>query len=263
MLLLVEEPTDVINFVNRVKTETAHAINRLMGNKGRHTIWCDSYDCVPILTAADVIKKIAYIYCNPANSSLVESIEDYPGISSWEMFKTRQYKKEVPWINRHRIKSPVKNVHSWEYERFTKELLDKSPESYTFVLTPDAWKEAFDLKEDVTEEIKKIVSRDERSLREERGNKKVLGKEKIIAQKIHKEFLPKEMGRRMWCICQDVERRIGFIAFIKELRTRAKEVAERWSRGDFSIPFPAGLFAPRPRAYMNKLPEHPTLRLYC
>lgn len=257
MLLLVEEPTDVINFMNRVKTETAHAINRLLGNRGRHTIWCDSYDCVPVLTVADVIRKISYIYCNPALSALVDSIDDYPGVSSWNMYKNRIYRKEARWINRHRIKLSVKKMQPWEYERYTSELLDTSPEIFTFELTPEAWKEAFNLKEELDEEIKKVIKQDERHLSEERleKSKNVLGQERIKAQKIQKEFLPKKIGRRMWCICQDIEKRVGFIAFIKELRTQAKEVVARWRRGDFSMPFPAGLFAPRPQAYVNRLPS--------
>jgi REP element-mobilizing transposase RayT len=263
-LLLAEEPTDVVNFINRIKTETSHAVNRFLGNQGRRTVWCDSYDCVPVLTIEDVLNKISYIYTNPAQSHLVESIEEYPGVSSWEMYKAGKVSKDAKWINRSRIQRSVKNMQPWERDAYARELEDKSLESHTFVLSPDAWKEAFNYKGEVKLEIEKRVQLAEKLLKEEREKNKqsVVGRKSLKAQKIDRPFSPKKFGRRMWCICRDVEKRVKFISYIKSLRRKAKEVVARWNRGDFSVQYPLGLFAPKPQAYANRLPDYPAAMVW-
>lgn len=262
-LILAEEPTDVVGFIGRIKTESAHAINRFLGNQGRRTVWCDSYDCVPILTVEDVIEKIKYIYANPAQSCLVNSIDEYPGVSSWQMYKTGQFVKQTKWINRSCIRRSVKTLPPHQRDVYSKELESIAYESHTFVLSPNAWAEVFGLKEVIKEEIERGVLEIEKALREERDKRqrKVFGRLNLIAQRIDCIFTPKKFGKRMWCICRDVEKRVGFIAFIKDLRARAKEVYQRWSRGDFSIPFPLGLFAPRPLASANRLPSYTAMRV--
>ena len=64
LILVVTDPDAVAGFMDRLKTELAHAVNRLLGRRKR-TVWYDSYDAVPILTLEDCIEKIAYVYTNP------------------------------------------------------------------------------------------------------------------------------------------------------------------------------------------------------
>src|SRR5688572_22422109 len=64
ILIAVEDPSDVVGFMDRVKTETSHAINRLLGRRQR-TVWCDGYDSSTVLTVNDAIEKFIYLYTNP------------------------------------------------------------------------------------------------------------------------------------------------------------------------------------------------------
>ena len=43
---------------------------------------------------------------------------------------------------------------------------------------------------------------------------------------------------------EDRKIRIDFINFLKDLYAQAKEIAAKWTLGDFSLPFPLGLDTP-------------------
>mgnify|MGYP003595450079 CR=1 FL=1 len=79
----------------------------------------------------------------------------------------------------------------------------------------------------------------------ERLGRRVLGQVQLIGQKIDLTYLPKNYsGRRMWCLSENRSLRIRFIDFFRELMSRAREIQQRWKVGDFSVPYPAGLYPP-------------------
>ena len=64
-------------------------------------------------------------------------------------------------------------------------------------------------------------------------------------------YLSKRSGKKMACLCDDIQLRIDFIEFLKEQYGRARAVLERWRTGDYSQPFPPGFYPPS----MPKLAE--------
>ena len=249
LLIVVHDPQVVVDFIDRFKTESSHAINRLLGRRKR-TVWCDDYDDQSILTREDAISKFIYIYANPQKAGLVDTIEEYPGVSSWPMLLNDQTTKECPWIRRPMLKPLRKRALSPEQDaQFTEALRgEASPISHTLTLTPFAWLSCF--KEDgldvlkVKEEIIRGVREEEASLR---GKRKLpcIGAEKLRRQSLDKQFTPKKFSKRMWCICRDIPLRISFINFIKRLRAEGREVYRRWKMGDRTAVYPVGLFPPR------------------
>ncbi len=83
-ILVVHNPDDLKGFMERFKTESAHAMNRLLGRKKR-TFWCEGYDSPVILDPLKVVEKIAYIYSNPSRDGLLDTIEHHSsvGVNSW------------------------------------------------------------------------------------------------------------------------------------------------------------------------------------
>jgi hypothetical protein len=136
----------------------------------------------------------------------------------------------------------------------------KAKETLTFTLTPDAWTSAFS-SQLTTEEFNERILRRIREI--EREMDIIRQKDRIplpttyqaVTQPIDMPYSPSTFGRRMWCICRNIQVRIAFITFIKQLRARAKDVRLAWARGDFSTPFPAGLFPPCPPIIANMLPS--------
>ena len=60
--------------------------------------------CAEILDLETAIDRQVYIFLNPAQANLVDSIDDYPGETTWAAFlKTKAqvdayHEREVPWI---------------------------------------------------------------------------------------------------------------------------------------------------------------------
>jgi REP element-mobilizing transposase RayT len=251
-LIVVKNPDDVSSFMDHFKTETAHVINRLLG-RTHHSFWCASFDCVPILTVEDVIEKIGYTYTNPHKENLTGRIEKYLGVSSWEMWQSGTFTKEVPRLRRVFF-SKLRKFDLTEKEalQVAREIREQSSDTQTFTLNPDAWMESFGITDpEEKEDLNRRTLHRVRELEKQYEEKRLLeGKNDfpdhvLKAQPINRKFEPKKFARRAWCICRDVAKRSQFILFIKKLKAQAKEVRERWKVGDFSVPYPLGLFPPR------------------
>jgi hypothetical protein len=78
-----------------------------------------------------------------------------------------------------------------------------------------------------------------------------MGRDKLMNQPINTTYRPKRSGKRTCCLSEDRSTRIDFINFIKDLCAKAKAVAARWKLGDYSLPYPLGLYPPS----MPKLAE--------
>jgi hypothetical protein len=247
LLLVTQDPETTVRFVDYVKTELAHAVNKLQGRR-RRTVWCSDYDAEPILTLSSAIKKFTYLYTNPQTANLVDTIDEYPGFSTWEMFIKDEQKFEAPWIQRFFINElPNKALSEREDLALCQELRGKSKESHEFKLSPFAWLKCFDVPQSeaakIKEQIIQNVRAEEARLRAERKYPCV-GAEKLRRQPVDIKFTPKKYSRKQWCICDDVEVRIAFIAWVKLERAKARVAYERWCKGERSAEYPPGMFPP-------------------
>lgn len=252
LILRVWDPEAIAKFMDYIKTESAHAINKLLGRKKR-TVWTDSYDAVPMLTLEDAVAKIVYLYTNPAEAHLVAEISEYPGVSSWTMYQTGELTIEAPWIRRPTITELPKNAHQESVQkRYAANLIEQATTSHLFTLSPDSWMSLYGVnsleeREALNQRIVTLIKEKEEELRQDRTKegREVLGRARLQAAKINAPFTPKKWARRMWCICHDQELRKKFIALVKSLRDKAREVREKWKLGDMSMDYPFPLFTPR------------------
>lgn len=246
LIVVVDNPDDVKGFMERFKTESAHAINRLLGRQKR-TVWCEGYDSPVLLTAEDVVEKIAYIDLNGVKDNLVESVREFPGLSNYNIPKS----VECPYIRRSTIsKLDAKLYTVNEYKACRDNLFKKAKSSHTFTLHPDSWMECFNIQEEEKalwhSKISERIEDREKDFKAKRKweGKKVLGRQRLISQPLDPSYVPNRSGRRTWCISHDIELRKKFINWIKSMIDRAKEILSRWKQGDFSQAFPLGLYPP-------------------
>lgn len=247
IIALVEDPQTVESFMERFKCETAHAVNRLLGRR-QVTVWCEGYDSPAILTVHDLVEKLAYVYANPVRAHRCTSIESYQGVSSWQMFTTGQSSRDIKRIRRTFLGPVATGRVSESVRRKEASSVDQqTTESITFILSSDAWMKAFPgqitrekLTERVYQRIKEIEQ--EMSALRKRDGITLPSNSEVATQPMDTSYSPKTFGRRMWCICGDIPLRIAFISFIKSLRAKARAVRLRWLCGDWSDPFPIGLF---------------------
>ena len=248
MMIVVDCPQDVSSFMGYIKCEISHAINRLLGRRQK-TIWQDGYDSPLLLTANDIKRYIKYIYQNPSNAQLVHFIDEYPGVSSWAMFKTKKLVKTCPKLNRDLIPtlySPALGVN--EQKKIISDFENFKLERYNFILEPDAWRESFSesmlfTNEEIIEEIKK----EEELQRIDRIKlgKDVIGSTVLRRESMTKEYVPKKYSKRMICICSNINLRKLFIGTYQYLSSLAKKAYQYWKRGDYSLAIPPSMFSPR------------------
>ncbi len=250
MILAVDNPDDVPGFMERFKTESAHAINRLLGRTKR-TIWCEGYDSPPLLTPSSVVSKIVYIYSNPSKDGLEKSIDTYPGLSSWDAFSDNNLSiTTTPRIRRPMVPSLATNPEM-DFERKAQRLKKIAKSNQTFKITTDAWMDCFKITDEnerkaYNHEIKEKVKLAEDEYNAERQSKgiPVIGRNKLISAAMDLYYRSKKRGRRMLCISDDPKLRRRTIEDIRAREEEARAVLKKWKVGDFTHPFPLGLFPP-------------------
>ena len=248
MILVVESPQDVSRFMGYVKGEIAHAVNRLLGRRQR-TIWQAGYDSPHLLTADDVVSKIRYIYGNPVSARLVHTIEEYPGVSSWEMFAKGEHSRKHQSLPRDLIPALVLPALSiTEQKRMLEQFQELELNEFEFVLEPDAWRKELGAElEYPNEALIEDIEDYQRELKSERldKNQPVLGATSLRRESMLKEYQPKKYSRKMICISSDKELRRRFIAHFKALAALAAEAYQSWKFGCYKLKIPPGMFCPR------------------
>ena len=257
MLIVVQDPEEVVRFLDSVKTELAHAVNHLLG-KRRHTIWCDDYDAEPILTLTSALNKFAYLYTNPQAAGLVDTIDEYSGVSTWQMFLKGEREIKAPWVQRFFVPElNRKSVTVREDIALCQSLREKAETENVFKVDHFAWLKCFGCSaEDEVQYKNEIIAKVRTAEAELRKSRKApcVGVERLRSQPINLPYTPKKFGRKMWCICDDVELRKMFIAWVKSLRTKARETYARWKMGDRTAEYPPGMFPPSFPKLANLVP---------
>jgi REP element-mobilizing transposase RayT len=251
LVVVVENPDDVKGFIGRFKTESAHMFNRLLGRQKR-TVWCEGYDSPVVLTKARAMAAITYLYANPAKDDLEDSIDEFPGLSSWRMFHEKTHTVSWKSFRRTAVKCLTPDSHNLRgYEKEAKRILDGTKRTFPFTINPNAWMEAFGIENPDEQErlnqrlIEHVRLREERArVKRLRTKKPVMGRERLIRAKIDRFYQSKRSGKRMWCLADRKSIRLPFIERLKALICEAKRIYEKWFLGDFSEPYPLGLYSP-------------------
>lgn len=262
MILRVLDPQDVARFLGYLKQEISHRLNRLLG-KRKKTNWCKGYTSPVILDKEKFLHELAYGLTNPVKDNLVASIDEYPGVSSWKMLRDKTFLFRCRYTKRDKIPRLRDPSRPWREEKIVlKSIARQNTKELTFELSPYSWKHCFaDTKDLSDEEVHKImvsyIREVEKKHQEEfaKTKKLPLGREALRHQSMLKSYVPKKYGRKMICLSTFKELRMSFISKYKELSALAREVFERWKIGDYSIPFPPGLFAPPPPRLAESLPR--------
>ncbi len=260
IVLVVINPDHVDAFVRHFKTESAHMINGLLG-RDKRTLWCEGYDSPIVLTPVRALIAIAYLYSNPGKDNLETSIDRYPGFSSWKIFQSGIFTRKWKRLRRPQFTPITRDANNPRgYTKRTEEILAASDETLTFTLEPNAWMEAFGyhspeeqqkMNDQLIERIRFLEERAER--KRVREKRRVLGRDRLIAQVFDTSYRPKRRGRRMWCLSEKRRVRVEFIRFFKALMQKARAVRERWKLGDVAAPYPPGLYPPSMPKLANAL----------
>jgi len=246
LILVVTNPQTVPDFIGYIKAKSADAINRLLG-RAKQPLWCEGFDSPVLLDANAAIDKIVYTYLNPAKARLVNSIDKYPGISSWNAFAKGEKSKFVRWIRPSTI-TPLTTTEMTHTEqvKYLISLQRNNKSRYKLSFNPDAWISMFsELRESSPEQVNnQIISQIKAKEAELEKEKPAMGAAKLQKQPLDKEHIRKKQGKRMICLGTLIEKRVNFISWFKAVSERAAEIIYNIIHHNIIDPLPPGFFAP-------------------
>ncbi len=256
-------------FYMELKKKTTDAVKALLG-LSTLSLWEDRTGVFRIATLEDAISRVVYIYCNPSNAGLCDSIDEYTGLSSWTAFQecapsinaevtieARWYPvSEIPQLPSGRSLSPRQDAALYKQLKSSENAVE-----HPIVLKPFKWLETFGVIE--PQEIEKIRQRIIKCVRDtERAN--VLARAKSNTPKCSpsalrqayfmKPHIPKRKERKIFLICSDKELRLGLLQSFRRTLSRCRECYQKakagirveWPPGTFIPWFPPGFVFPLP-----------------
>ncbi len=252
MIIVARDAKQAVNFYMELKRKLTEYIKRLTG-KEELILWEKKKTAViELLSFYTAVRQISYLYANPAKANLSESINDYPGLSSWSAFKelTEEYSEEIPWVRPAKLKKlPALKIENEQDKNLTKAYATTALFTHKLILHPFAWIKCFGgnkTKESAATAIRTRLDRRERHAAHLRtkANKKVIGL-RLCTQPLMKEHVPqKRLGdRKIFFMGDSFELRIKHLEQYEVFDALCRRCFEDACRGEYVV-WPPGAFIP-------------------
>ena len=254
-------------FYGEIQKQLTDAVKRLTGKK-HLKLWRSN--CTSVVQYGDleaVQRRIAYLFANPARANLVDTIERYPGVTSFHAFMSApptldaKVTESCPWIQAPRIRRlPSLSVTEQQDRALTEWMRSKATEHHDLTYHPNAWMRRFGVT--TTEEIQEVNAGTLRRLREfeeeARRNRilkgwKVMGAGRLRRQALDIATYEPPPSKRIFIYAVDPQIRIRMIREYQLFCERCQECYEAWKRGDFLVQWPPGAYQPAPPVTTNWL----------
>jgi REP element-mobilizing transposase RayT len=267
MIIVAKDKDECTKFYGELQKQLTEAVKKLLGLKYLNLWNNNATSVIPLHDLETACYRIGYLYANPVSANLVESIDDYPGVSSWGEFiadkkdLNARHVKNCHWIRQPMIKPLNDYAVSREEDLAICEEWNKSAKkSHELAIEPNAWIKTFNIeKEEDVEGANKSVMQFyiglEQTAKEarEKEKKKVMGKKRLKAAPINMAYAPKKTSGRIFVICLDPKLRAYLIQKYKEFCELCRMCYERWKVGDFTVKWPPGAFLPPKPTTINYL----------
>ena len=233
LIIVVENPEHVHQFMRHFKTELSHAINRLLGKTGE-SFWVDGYDSVIILSPEKLLERMEYIYLNPQRAGLVRTIQEYPGLHTYSALSSERTEIAAKKISRDALgELPQRVLTKAERQHLAHTLSEGKGAEYSLVVEPWAWLKCFSSswkREELYRNFQLRIAEKERSIALEK--KTVLGAHALESQDIRTPYKSKRRGKKMLCLSDCPRQRSSVINFLKTQTTKARDDYQRRKAGD-------------------------------
>jgi hypothetical protein len=253
-------------FYGEVQKQLTEAVKRLLGREHLNLWRPNGTSVVRYGDLASVLRRIAYAFANPARANLVDSVEQYPGVTSYQSYKSApatlnaETTQECPWIQLPMIpRLPSLSVTERQDLHLVGVMRARSKERHDLSFRPHAWMEVFGITSDqevrqARDEVLRLLEEFEREAREKRAAQgwRVKGAKRLRAEPINLSYVPPR-SVRIFVYAVDRDTRIRMIAQFKEFCQRCRECYEAWKRGDYRVEWPPGAFEPARPVQFNWL----------
>jgi REP element-mobilizing transposase RayT len=251
MILYVRDSSSVVGFIEYVKRETAIAVNKLLGRRQK-TVWTNGYNPAVILDVEKLIERKVYTYTNPQKADLVETIEQYPGLNTWQAFLSGGSVKILRRIPRNAIPTlGRKKLSPRQIEKLVEEMCEQGQEELELRIEPDAWMDGVPGgtecdPEAIIAEVASRVRQLEAEFSDERqkSGRQVAKQKALINARMDRPHTPTKFGRRVICYASDIKVRACFITWFKSECKNTWDTVRQEVGGVFHTIRPPGFFAP-------------------
>jgi hypothetical protein len=270
MLAIFLDSEQAANFYAEVQKKVTESLKALL-KRSRLRLWEGRPVAARVIDIPSAIEQVAYLYANPARANLVDSIDYYPGCSSWDAFQgsiasgsiavDAKVETQEMWVPYSKIPPlPAASLKKQADIDFTETLFRKGL-PHALELYPNAWMACFGVT--AAEQIARVnqavldrIAKNEHEHREKRteAGKGVLGEKLLRVQPIMRPHVPQDKvnRRRVFVICSDNALRIGFIKKVKALCRLARECYRDALKG-IHRSWPPGMFKPPLRTLASAL----------
>ncbi len=263
LIVLTKDAEQCKKFYMEVQKKITDCLKRLLG-LSYLSIWEGRPTVALIDDLDEAVRRISYLYANPAQDNLEISIERFPGLSSFSEFLSVKDKgieastsKDVPRLRLPSLPTISSNP-TFEGERGAIKLLRKqNRELQPLVRHPNIWMKAYGVRDkDISRVNERVIERlRRREAAAERlrkaTQKSVMGRAKLTRQEILKPHTPKKKERKVFYYGSCKKTRIRFLEEFQEFCRRCRECYQRWRQGDFAVVWPPGAFKPAMPPNMN------------
>jgi hypothetical protein len=261
MLAVFKDADQAHRFYGEVQKKLTESLKALLGLPHLR-LWEGRPVVARVLDLPSAIHQIAYFYANPARANLVDSIDSYPGCSSWDIFQeaisshdcklNTTIERHATWVPYAKMPLlPSASLRKLADTDFTKQI-SKLGIPYVLELQPNAWMKCLgvsapDRIREINKEIAARVIKYEAEHRESRAKaqKGVLGERQLRVQPITRSYVPKDRKhrRRVYVICSDKTARANYIHEMRALRRLTHRYYQESLQG-IEHRWPPGMFKP-------------------
>ena len=245
-------------FHMELKKKTTDAVKALLRIRSL-SLWEDRTGVFQVMSLDDAIERVIYIYSNPSNASLCDSIDHYPGINSWGAFQrcepsidaevrleARWYPvSEIPCLPPERTLSPKQDAALYRELKASEEAIE-----HPIVLRPFKWLETYGITtpQEIDKIRQKIIARvyeTERAnaLARATANKRSVPRKALMKQVFMKPHIPRKRERKIFLICSNKETRLSLLESFRRTVSRCRE-CYRLAKSGLRVDWPPGTFIP-------------------
>lgn len=253
-----DKPEQHVKFYMEYQKKITDTVRRLT-KRGRLSLWERRPSVAMVADVEDAIKRLIYIFLNPAKAGLVSSIEEYPGLSTWKAFTACEASVDAEvtlkayWTPVSCLESlPEGNRLSLSNDRAMAARLRELDDTveYNLVIKPLAWLKVYGISEPaeveaIRQRIIKEVRDGEAKLAKERleEGRGVIGTQILRQQEFLRHHTPKKKERRIFVVCGDHARRPELIAMFQGIFAKCRQCYKALKAG---VPhdWPPGTFVP-------------------
>jgi hypothetical protein len=232
---------------------------RRLTKRRRLNLWEKRPSVVRLAGLEDAIKRLVYIFLNPAKAGLVNSIDEYPGLTTWKAFTVcepsvkAEFRMKAYWTRVSRLEAlPPGNRLSPAQDRAMAARLRESEdvEAYDLLIKPLAWLELFGVTDPsrielIRQRIIQEVYAGEAKFAKERlaQGRGIMGASRLRHQEYLKPHTPQKKERSIFLICGDPKMRRRLIQEFQDIVAKCRRCYQALKAG-LPHEWPVGTFVP-------------------